>query len=119
MPSVDYPAPDTLEAKAYDGEGLTVRESSPEQVLGTRKAREDSQGPAKKKLRRDLPAASQIESHHVIKRQDGSKKIGLPGRNLLEPSYKIKNAVGALSNRTIYTDLIQHGGYTQYDTHNL
>lgn len=48
------------------------------------------------------------------------KKIGLPDRNLIDPPYKIANAAGSLSNKTIDTDLIHAGeGYAEYDTHNL
>ncbi|KAF2867601.1 alpha-glucosidase [Massariosphaeria phaeospora] len=52
-------------------------------------------------------------------RQDSGNKKGLPGRNLLEPSYKIANTMGALSEKTARTDLIHQGGWTEYDTHNL
>lgn len=47
--------------------------------------------------------------------------IGLPNRDLLNPSYQIMNAAGALSNKTIDTDLIHAGSspYAEYDTHNL
>ncbi|KAK1139361.1 hypothetical protein N8T08_000812 [Aspergillus melleus] len=47
-------------------------------------------------------------------------KIGLPGRDLINPAYKIQNAAGSLSNKTIDTDIIHAGeGYADYDTHNL
>ncbi|KAK2755018.1 hypothetical protein FQN54_006546 [Arachnomyces sp. PD_36] len=44
---------------------------------------------------------------------------GLPGRNLLEPPYMIKNEAGKLSDRTIDTSLIHANGLAEYDTHNL
>lgn len=48
------------------------------------------------------------------------KKVGLPGRDLINPPYQIANAAGSLSNKTIDTDLIHAGeGYAEYDTHNL
>lgn len=48
------------------------------------------------------------------------KKVGLPGRDLINPPYQIANAAGSLSNKTINTDLIHAGeGYAEYDTHNL
>lgn len=50
--------------------------------------------------------------------EDGTKK-GLLGRNLLDPSYKIANTFGVLSNKTARTDLIHQGGWAEYDTHNL
>ncbi|CAI7676591.1 alpha/beta-glucosidase agdC [Penicillium manginii] len=57
------------------------------------------------------------------KRRDTSKrsKAGLPGRNLIDPPYKIANGAGSISNKTIDTDIIHTGerGYAEYDTHNL
>lgn len=49
------------------------------------------------------------------------KKAGLPGRDLINPPYKIANAAGSISNKTIDTDLVHAGGkgYVEYDTHNL
>ena len=46
-------------------------------------------------------------------------KRGLLNRNLIDPSYKIANTFGSLSNKTANTDLIHQGGWTEYDTHNL
>jgi alpha-glucosidase len=48
----------------------------------------------------------------------GSKK-GLPGRDLIDPPYKIRNAQGSISNLTVRTDLVHQGGWAEYDTHNL
>lgn len=50
--------------------------------------------------------------------QVGSKK-GLPGRNLTDPPYQIRNTIGLIGNKTARTDLIHQGGWTEYDTHNL
>lgn len=45
---------------------------------------------------------------------------GLPGRELILPPYMIQNGAGpTLADGTTDTDLIQFGGYTQYDSHNL
>ena len=44
---------------------------------------------------------------------------GLPGRDLLNPPYKIANSGYSLSNFTINTDLIHSNGLAEYDTHNL
>ncbi|KAF2005735.1 glycoside hydrolase family 31 protein [Amniculicola lignicola CBS 123094] len=52
-------------------------------------------------------------------RRQKEPKRGLPGRNLIDPSYKIQNSIGSLSNKTARTDLIHQGGWTEYDTHNL
>ncbi|KAJ5764877.1 Glycoside hydrolase family 31 [Penicillium odoratum] len=48
-------------------------------------------------------------------------KAGLPGRDLIAPLYKIGNAAGSISNKTLDTSLIHGGdkGYFEYDTHNL
>lgn len=45
---------------------------------------------------------------------------GLPNRRLIQPEYMIQNGAGpTLADSTADTDLVQSGGYTQYDTHNL
>lgn len=49
----------------------------------------------------------------------GAPKRGLPGRDLTTPKYQIKNTWGAISNKTVDTDLIHQGGWAEYDTHNL
>ncbi|KAJ5551992.1 Glycoside hydrolase family 31 [Penicillium sp. DV-2018c] len=54
------------------------------------------------------------------KHEEKGKKVGLSGRNLINPPYQIANAAGSISNKTIDTDLIHAGeGYAEYDTHNL
>jgi alpha-glucosidase len=45
--------------------------------------------------------------------------LGLPGRDLINPPYKIHNAAGSISNLTIRTDLVHANGLVEYDTHNL
>ncbi|KAL6229393.1 Alpha/beta-glucosidase agdC [Aspergillus navahoensis] len=47
------------------------------------------------------------------------KRLGLPGRELIDPPYKIANAAGSLSNKTVNTDLVHANGLAEYDTHNL
>jgi alpha-glucosidase len=56
-----------------------------------------------------------------MKRQEASSgsKLGLPGRNLIDPPYVIQNAAGSLSNKTISTDIRHYNGLVEYDTHNL
>lgn len=44
---------------------------------------------------------------------------GLPGRDLINPYYQIKNEAGGLSDATISTALIHQNGLAEYDTHNL
>lgn len=46
-------------------------------------------------------------------------KLGLPGRDLINPVYNIHNAAGSLSNKTLDTDLLDYTGQAVYDTHNL
>ncbi|KAF4550918.1 putative glycosyl hydrolases family 31 protein 1 [Elsinoe fawcettii] len=52
------------------------------------------------------------------KRQAGDQS-GLPGRDLINPAYKIENSAGSLSNLTLNTDLVHTNGLTEYDVHNL
>jgi alpha-glucosidase len=59
------------------------------------------------------------KARSLTRRQTSGNKKGLPNRDLLNPSYQIKNAWGALSNRTTQTDLIHQGDWAEYDTHNL
>lgn len=62
-----------------------------------------------------------IETRSVIEeRSRGGNKVGLPGRDLINPPYQIANEAGSISNKTIDTDIIHAGeGYAEYDTHNL
>ncbi|RDI77048.1 hypothetical protein Vi05172_g12975 [Venturia inaequalis] len=53
------------------------------------------------------------------RRQSSGNMLGLPGRDLINPKYLIKNAAGSLSNFTISSELIHYNGLTEYDTHNL
>ncbi|PGH02775.1 hypothetical protein AJ79_07540 [Helicocarpus griseus UAMH5409] len=50
--------------------------------------------------------------------EHGHKK-GLPGRDLINPPYKIDNEAGSLSNKTADTDLIHANGLAEYDVHNI
>ncbi|KAG6184918.1 hypothetical protein E4U27_000767 [Claviceps purpurea] len=54
--------------------------------------------------------------HH---RSSNAKWMGLPGRELTNPPYKINNTWGPLPEKAINTSLIHHNGLTQFDTHNL
>ncbi|OQE27003.1 hypothetical protein PENFLA_c006G03149 [Penicillium flavigenum] len=46
--------------------------------------------------------------------------MGLPNRELIRPPFMIQNGAGpTLADSTADTDLVQSGGYVQYDTHNL
>ncbi|KAK5105011.1 hypothetical protein LTS08_001284 [Lithohypha guttulata] len=55
-----------------------------------------------------------------VKRQDNAGlRMGLSGRDLINPPYQIRNAAGSLSNKTINTDLVHYNGLVEYDTHNL
>ncbi|KAI8943130.1 hypothetical protein NX059_001161 [Plenodomus lindquistii] len=63
--------------------------------------------------------ATTVDVRKLASRQTRGTKMGLPGRDLINPAYKIKNEMGSLSNKTANTDLIHYGGYIEYDTHNL
>lgn len=86
--------------------------------------------------RRSLPDRNPEPMHEFTaaletragEQQQGEQK-GLPGRNLLYPSYAIHNAnaylpswnaaEGGISNQTVNTDVIHENGLAMYDTHNL
>jgi alpha-glucosidase len=72
--------------------------------------------PIQAKLHNMVP---QLRTRGPTPRQESGTKKGLPGRDLINPLYKIENHLGLLSNRTADTDLIHQGGWTEYDTHNL
>ncbi|KAL4986735.1 glycosyl hydrolases family 31-domain-containing protein [Aspergillus falconensis] len=45
---------------------------------------------------------------------------GLPNRELIRPPYMIQNGAGpTLADSTADTDIVQSGGYVQYDTHSI
>ena len=46
-------------------------------------------------------------------------QMGLPGRDLINPPYKIHDAAGSISNLTLDTSLKHANGLMEYDTHNL
>ncbi|KAI9167892.1 glycoside hydrolase family [Paramyrothecium foliicola] len=48
----------------------------------------------------------------------GNKK-GLPNRDLFQPKYRINNFRGDLSAGTIWTNITNHDGTSQYDTHQM
>lgn len=58
------------------------------------------------------PIPAYISSFH------GPKK-GLPDRNLFQPGYRIANHQGDISSNTLFTNVTNHDGTYQYDTHNL
>ncbi|KEF59765.1 alpha-glucosidase [Exophiala aquamarina CBS 119918] len=66
-----------------------------------------------------FPAGFQPPSQR--KRQESSlgKHMVLSGRELIDPPYKIRNAAGGLSNKTLDTELVHDNGLVEYDTHNL
>lgn len=52
-------------------------------------------------------------------RQASGNRKGLPGRDLFSPKYRIQNHNGELSDATLWTNISNHDGTSQYDTHNL
>lgn len=60
-----------------------------------------------------------IASHSPLSKRQSGQQMGLPGRDLINPKYQIKNTAGSLSNLTLNTDLIHANGLAEYDTHNL
>ncbi|EEA23368.1 hypothetical protein TMatcc_002228 [Talaromyces marneffei ATCC 18224] len=55
----------------------------------------------------------------LSKRQSSGERIGLPGRDLLNPPYPLGTVDGIIYGGTIFTDRYQYGGYAFYDTKNL
>lgn len=116
-----YPCLHPEKVSAQDASGLNTRHVSPERTTSIKRqnygpgvARNDN----RKKIRRHQ-SSLQIEPREVEERQHSRNKKGLPGRDLINPLYKIQNADGVLSNKTADTDLIHQGGWAEYDTHNL
>ena len=48
-----------------------------------------------------------------------SPRLGLPGRDLINPEYEIQAAAGSISNHTLDTDIRNYDGSHHYDTHNF
>lgn len=65
-----------------------------------------------------LQIARSPVSRDSIQKRD-SPMSGLPGRDLINPPYKINNTAGSISNLTIRTDLTHTNGLKLYDTHNF
>ncbi|CCC05346.1 hypothetical protein SMACR_08660 [Sordaria macrospora] len=55
---------------------------------------------------------------HAAAPGDG-QHLGLPNRDLFTPRYQISNHYPSLSSRTLFTNITNADGTTQYDTHNL
>lgn len=45
--------------------------------------------------------------------------LGLPGRDLINPPYRIQNTKGDLANSVIFPDIAHENGLVEYDTHNM
>jgi alpha-glucosidase len=50
---------------------------------------------------------------------DLAEHPGLPGRDLINPGYKIQNPAGSISNMTMDTSIQNYDGTYHYDTHNF
>jgi alpha-glucosidase len=117
----DYPCSNPDAKTSLDAQGLQSRHVSPETSLGTKRAHiehgialaQDTKRP------RGTAVSGAVRNYGVTERQASGNKKGLPGRDLINPSYKIHNEQGSLSNKTADTDLIHQGGWAEYDTHNL
>ncbi|AEO68345.1 glycoside hydrolase family 31 protein [Thermothielavioides terrestris NRRL 8126] len=53
------------------------------------------------------------------RRASPAPKLGLPGRDLFNPKYRINNHLGAIYASTLWTNITNADGSRQYDTHNL
>jgi alpha-glucosidase len=117
----EYPCSNPDAQTSQDAKGLQSRHASPEPSLGSERAHSESRMASvqdMKKTRRTA-ASGKVQAREVAERQASGNKKGLPGRDLINPSYKIHNEQGSISNKTADTDLIHQGGWAEYDTHNL
>jgi alpha-glucosidase len=89
----EYPCSNPDEATAQDIVGRRSYRASTEQSLEARNVRQEEtvvHGAIKKHVvRKNVQEAG--------KRQSSGSKKGLPGRDLINPSYKIQNAMGSLT----------------------
>jgi alpha-glucosidase len=116
----EYPCDDPEAEQSGNTDIVSTAEKRDLESEGVSEKAIDSQVVAprvkKAKLQHDT---TQREAPKSAPRQASGSKKGLPGRDLINPAYKIKNEFGSLSNKTANTDLIHQGGYAEYDTHNL
>ncbi|EEQ27204.1 putative alpha-glucosidase [Microsporum canis] len=68
-----------------------------------------------------FPGELQPKSVKTAKRDEIKvpNKAGLPGRDLIDPPYRINNEAGSINNKTMDTNLVHSNGLVEYDTHNL
>jgi alpha-glucosidase len=117
----EYPCTDPGAPATEDRLQVEGRDSTNEQSLSARKVRDgeaNTRNAGQKRVKRADDPAKVVE-RGVAERQENGTKKGIPGRDLINPLYKIQNAMGSLSNKTADTDLIHQGGWAEYDTHNL
>lgn len=55
----------------------------------------------------------------LSRRASNGSKLGLSDRDFFYPPYAIHNALGNLSRSTLWTNITNHDGSRQYDTHNM
>ncbi|KAF1933287.1 glycoside hydrolase family 31 protein [Didymella exigua CBS 183.55] len=70
---------------------------------------------------RELNEKLSIPKRSLTGRQSNqtTQRLGLPGRDLINPGYEIQNAAGSISNKTMDTDIRNYDGSYHYDTHNF
>ncbi|KAI6477351.1 hypothetical protein MCOR04_009721 [Pyricularia oryzae] len=74
-----------------------------------------------------IESITRVDSMHAdnsipeLRRRDNvvAEMKGLPDRDLLYPKYKIQNRRGDISDGTLYTNISNYDGSSQYDTHNF
>jgi alpha-glucosidase len=119
----EYPCTNLDAAATQDTLGIAARDvfsDSSHSIIKAQNWRPNAPYPISHDMKADT-TASNVGYRGVSKRQahDTGTKKGLPGRDLLNPSYKIHNEFLALSNKTADTDIIHQNGLAEYDTHNL
>ncbi|KAL4994315.1 Alpha/beta-glucosidase agdC [Aspergillus recurvatus] len=78
-----------------------------------------SKGEHNTKIKKQAAITARKGRVENVKGKSNGKRLGLQGRELIDPPYKIANAAGSLSNKTMNTDLVHANGLAEYDTHNL
>lgn len=66
-----------------------------------------------------FPDSFQPQTRMSERQQEAGDKKGLPDRDFFSPKFVIHNALGNISDNTVYTNITNHDGTRQYDTHNM
>lgn len=79
----------------------------------------EPENPPRNNTGRPIPGFPDSFQPSSLERREAGDKKGLPGRDLFQPGYSIDNHLGNISDNTIWTNVTNHDGTVQYDTHNM